>query len=107
MRGNFFSQRVGGSVEFIATEGSGSQTEIDKFLIARGIKGYGERERERENGVEQPIGHGGVDSMGRMALLRLLCLMKFAVCEWLGEGVLPSRPEETSAELALTQPVIQ
>jgi len=52
MRGNFFSQRVVGlwnSLPQRALEArslSVFKTEIDKFLIARGIKGYRERAGE-------------------------------------------------------------
>ena len=52
MRGNFFSQRVvnlWNSLPQRAVEArslSGFKTEIVKFLIARGIKGYGERAGE-------------------------------------------------------------
>ena len=52
MKRNFFSQRVGESVEFIATEEAGPlsvfKTELDRFLIGKVIKGYGEKAGEWE-----------------------------------------------------------
>ena len=60
MRRNFFSQRVGNlwnSLPQKAVEaGSLSvlKTEIDRFLINKGIGGYGERQ---ENGDEKNISH--------------------------------------------------
>ena len=56
MRRNFFSQRVGESVELFATEEAGSlsvfKTEIDRLIRGSGVMG-----KRQENGDEKNISH--------------------------------------------------
>jgi len=68
MRRNFFSQRVGESEELFAAEEAKSlsvfKTEIDRFLINKGIRGYGKRQ---ENGDEKNISHDRMAERTRWA----------------------------------------
>ena len=54
MRRNFFSQRVVNLWNSLLQKTVEARTEIERFLINKGIRGYGEKQ---ENGDEKNISH--------------------------------------------------